>query len=507
MPLFTAADRRFAETVVELGYCNPFLPQRTDLERRALGSEFDERFAQWNVERDLADEQPNLARLLERAEEVLARVRETSSAKRREAGAAERLLYDDLVLFAAYHRQRGPFARAAAEATTTFDARRRLFEPLRTRVVEYVGDEELAAPIITQLPHMTAIFFQLGRAFHHIFDFLLGASRPAVALRAAVWQSIFTHDMRRYRRVLYDRLGDYATLITGPSGTGKELVARAVGLSRYVPYDAKAGKFVDDGGERFLPLNLSALSPTLIESELFGHRKGAFTGAGEHREGWLERCSPHGTVFLDEIGDLSPRIQVKLLRVLQDRTFQRMGESEPRTFRGKLISATNRDLTTQMRTGEFREDVYYRLCSDIISTSSLRCRLDDDADELRRLIRPMVARLVGDEADAVVKEVLQVIDVRLGPAYAWPGNVRELEQCVRNIVIRGDYLPPQTSAAPQTSDDRLRTELGNTNLTADELLSRYCAAVYAQTGSYEATAQRLGLDRRTVKAKVTAARS
>ena len=112
-------------------------------------------------------------------------------------------------------------------------------------------------------------------------------------------------------------MGDVTTLVTGPSGTGKELVARAIGLSRYIPFDAEGQAFADDTPRSFVPLNLSALSPTLIESELFGHRRGAFTGAVADRAGWLETCPPRGTVFLDEIGELDPAIQVKLLRVLQ----------------------------------------------------------------------------------------------------------------------------------------------------------------------------------------------
>lgn len=503
MPLFAPSDRPFCTTLAELAYCNPFLPRRTELERQALGSDFDDRYAQWNVERDVAAEQPNLARLLERTEQILQRVR-TSGRDWRTATAEERTTYEDLVLFAAYHRLRGPFSRAAGEARK-FDARRKLYEPLSAAIVEYVGDAERAEPLLAQLPHLTAIFFQLGRAFHHIFDFLLGASRPIVELRAAAWQSIFTHDMRRYRRLLFDRLGDFAVLITGPSGTGKELVARAIGLSRYVPYDTASGRFADDGVASFLPLNLSALSPTLIESELFGHCRGAFTGASEHREGWLERCSPSGTVFLDEIGELAPTIQVKLLRVLQERTFQRLGEAEERTFRGKLISATNRDLAGRMRDGEFRDDLYYRLCSDLISTPSLRRRLDDDPGELRRLVLSILQSMIDDRQDSVCDEVLKVIAARLGPDYAWPGNVRELEQCVRNVLIRRDYAPPRpTSIEPPRARERLSREFTAAQLSADEMLRRYCTLSYAETGNYEATAARLSLDRRTVKAKIDA---
>ncbi len=160
----------------------------------------------------------------------------------------------------------------------------------------------------------------------------------AARLRAAVWQSIFTHDMRRYRRTLYEQIGDFTTLITGPSGTGKELVARAIGLSRYTPFDPKTLTFTEDFTGSFHALNLSALPPTLIESELFGHRRGAFTGALQDRRGWLEVCRPLGTVFLDEVGELDASIQVKLLRVIQTRMFQPLGDTTDRHFHGTSVS-------------------------------------------------------------------------------------------------------------------------------------------------------------------------
>src|SRR6185369_6170470 len=119
----------------------------------------------------------------------------------------------------------------------------------------------------------------------------------------------------------------------------------------------KKKEFTEDFAGSFHALNLSALSPTLIESELFGHRRGAFTGALEDRAGWMEVCPPLGTVFLDEIGELDPAIQVKLLRVLQTRMFQRLGDTATRVFRGKIIAATNRDLDSAK---DFRRDFYYR---------------------------------------------------------------------------------------------------------------------------------------------------
>ena len=500
MALFTPADRSIAIALSRLAYTNPFLPDRIQCEREVLGSDFDEHDAAWNIHPSDEDEYPNVARLVERMEVVLERAFKRLSAGA-EAGSQELAHYEDLVLLALYHRCRDDLDKIIANpqrkpATT--------FERLVNNAQAYVLPDARMQPLLDELPHMFACFFQMRRAFNNIFDFIIGVSRPAIELRAAVWQSIFTHDMRRYRRVLFNRMADFTTLVTGPSGTGKELVARAVGLSRYIPFDPKTGRFTESFSGSFFALNLSALSPTLIESELFGHKRGSFTGATEDRQGWLEVCPEHGTVFLDEIGDLDATIQVKLLRVLQDRTFSRLGETTVRHFHGKIIAATHRDLAEQMRHGTFREDLYYRLCSDVIAVPSLAQRITDHPQELGHLIQHLAHRLVGGEAAAVAREVHETIQQNLGPGYAWPGNVRELEQCIRNVIVRREYRPPQ--AQPHSADlyEELTSSLSAGALTADELLSRYCTLVYAQTNSYEATARRLKLDRRTVKAKVDA---
>jgi DNA-binding NtrC family response regulator len=344
------------------------------------------------------------------------------------------------------------------------------------------------------------------RAFDHIYANLVGESAPTRRLRAAVWQSIFTQDPRLYRRALFARLGDLPTLITGPSGTGKELVARAIGLVRYIPFDPATERFAEPAGGAFVPLNLAALSPTLIESELFGHRRGAFTGALQDRQGWFEGCPALGTVFLDEIGEVDVAIQVKLLRVLQTRTFQRLGDGADRRFQGKLVAATNRDLEALMAAGRFREDLYYRLCADLIETPTLAARLRDTPGELRTLCRGIAGRVVGEEeaADAVAARAEAWIATHLGPTYPWPGNVRELEQCVRNLVIRGHYRPrrPMPAADPR---EALWRGVAAGALDAHDVVRRYCTLVYAETGSVSETARRLGLSRKTARRKVDAA--
>jgi DNA-binding NtrC family response regulator len=358
----------------------------------------------------------------------------------------------------------------------------------------------VSLPARSEPAHLFAWGYQIRRAFQNTFRQIFGGSMAAARLRAAVWQSIFTHDVQRYRRALYERMGDVPTLVTGESGTGKELVARAIGYSRYIPFDEKAQSFRYDFAQAFHAVNLSALSPTLIESELFGHRRGAFTGAVEDRTGWLESGGPHGIVVLDEIGELDAGIQVKLRRALQTRTFQRIGETETRRFEGKIVAATNRDLDALMESGRFRPDFYYRLCADRIETPTLREQVSGSPEELSRLLQILAARVAGEaEGAALAKEVRRFVEASL-PGYDWPGNVRELEQCVRSVLVHGDYAPPRGSRAG--SD--LAAVLAAGELSAEDLMRRYCTVVYAKTGSYEEAARRLGLDRRTVKAKIDA---
>jgi transcriptional regulator with PAS, ATPase and Fis domain len=298
-------------------------------------------------------------------------------------------------------------------------------------------------------------------------------------------------------------MGDVTTLVLGESGTGKELVARAIGMARYIPFDPESRCFAADFASSFHAVNLSALSPTLIESELFGHRKGAFTGALQDRVGWLEACARHGSVFLDEIGELEGPIQVKLLRVLQSRSFQRVGETTDLRFEGKLIAATNRDLPAEIERGAFRADLYYRLCADVVRTPTLREQIADSPDELPGLISVLTRRIVGEEdAEDLTREVVAFVGEHLGDRYPWPGNVRELEQCVRNVLIRGHYSPALIPRRGGGDDEDLSELVRAGSLDADELLRRYCTHVYAQTGSYEEAGRRLGLDRRTVKARV-----
>lgn len=495
MAFLSSSDRTFLEAVSGLGSSNPFLPEHTAFERAALGPDFLEGELLWSLPVDQPDRpRDNIWRIARRLETLMPRLLEQlqTAAPRN----VDLVLYEDGVLRLLYQRYYSRFYDATLAASPRSSGRWQFYR-------EFLADWRHFFPLTPRFPtgheprHTFALFRQIQRAFDQILRDIIGGSLPAARLRASVWQSIFTHDMPRYRRTLYARMGEFATLITGPSGTGKELAARAIAQSRYLAFDDKSLTFAGEDTDLFYPINISALSPTLVESELFGHRRGSFTGAIGDRKGWLETCPEQGSVFLDELGDLDPGIQVKLLRVIETRTFHPVGATASRAFRGKLIAATNRDLAARSAAGDFREDLYYRLCSDQIATPALAEQIKDSPRTLGELIVYMTRRVAGAEGEGLARDVGNWIEHNLPGDYAWPGNYRELEQCVKNVLIRRDYRPLKAPAAAGPFDD-----LADGNITADELLSRYCTLVYRRTGSYEETARRLGLDRRTVKSKV-----
>ena len=509
MALFDPADYRFADAVSQLAYCNPFLPERIRLELEAVGPDFVEPPPVYQFCSGLEDRLSNLARLgeqnLGRLDERVERLAEKASSrllKDQDVAESEAVLYEDLVHYLLYRRYR-------VDLDQTIDAAVKqpkisFWQPFLDDFRRYFDIPGLTFHQANDPAHVFACFFQIRRAFHQIFYYIIGASKATTKLRGAVWQSIFTHDMRRYARSLYDQMDRNTTLITGPSGTGKELVARALALSRYIPFDPNTEKFADDFAGAFHALNLSALSLELVESELFGHCEGAYTGATKDREGWLDLCETADTLFLDEIGEISTAVQVKLLRVLETREFQRIGETKPRKFKGKIVAATNRDLNAELTAGRFRQDFFFRICSDMIQTSSLQEQLLDSWEDLHHLVSFIVRCEFGDAAKSLTEETEAWIEEKLGHDYAWPGNVRELQQCVRNIAIHGEYHPllQRDQDASESPWPALATATEQGTLTAEQLMQRYCTLLYAKTGSYTKAAQQLKLDRRTVHRRI-----
>jgi DNA-binding NtrC family response regulator len=339
-----------------------------------------------------------------------------------------------------------------------------------------------------------ALIFQLRRAYVFIDRAITGTSAVTQKLREALWNSIFTHDLRLYSFTLKRRMEDFSTILLGATGTGKGAAAAAIGMSGCIPYNESTGMFAANFAETFVSLNLSEFSPTLIESELFGHQKGAFTGAIQNRVGAFERCSAFGSVFLDEIGELDPAVQVKLLRVLEARQFTPVGGATSRRFSGRTIAATHRSLETLREQGRMRHDFYYRLCSEVIRLPTLRERLDADPQELIELAERLVLRIVGEPAPAVLAEVLGAIERDLPERYPWPGNVRELEQCIRSVLLTRSYHgDPLALTSHSTSTGPKQAQIARAK------------SLYREMQNYGAVARALGIDRRTVTKYVSGA--
>jgi DNA-binding NtrC family response regulator len=305
-------------------------------------------------------------------------------------------------------------------------------------------------------------------------------------------------------------------LIRGESGTGKELIARAV-----YQHSARRGK-------PFLAVNCAALPDALLESELFGHEKGSFTGADHRRIGKFEQCNG-GTIFLDEVGDMAPLVQAKLLRLLQEQRFERVGGNETIQTDVRIITATNRDLDAMCEDGSFRPDLYYRLNGFTVKVPPLR----DRGDDLLLLIEAFLSRYsqeLGKPLQRVSPDAMKAL-----LEYSWPGNVRELQSVLRKAllnltgpVLLPDFLPEELRAGKQTfrsnggagaaSNDSLGRDLGpflderlgagSENLYAEsvEFLERYVVTRVLQltSGNQSKAAKILGITRGSLRNKTHA---
>ncbi len=480
----SSSDREFFAALADVPFGNPFSPQRAQLivrlapgatpgdltqDREALARLVAPRLAPWLGKTDLNDE--------------------------------DRRVLEPALLYVCYHRY-VPQLDALIERQAKQGG-----APLTVPFAE----EMIAELIRVGLPEerslrFLALFFQLRRAFYFIHRSLAGECESMRRLREALWNNVFTHDMRGYEAALWNRMEDFSTLLLGETGTGKGSAAAAIGRSEFIPYVPEQRRFAANFAETFIATNLSQFPETLIESELFGHRKGAFTGAIEHHEGVFERCSAHGALFLDEIGEVSIPVQIKLLQVLQERTFTPLGGHQKKRFSGRVIAATNQALGNLRRDGRFRDDFFYRLCSDVIEVPTLRQRIAESPAELEQLARLLVARITGAQAPDLVAEVLDALARDLPRGYPWPGNVRELEQAVRRILLTGRYGADIAQTAP-SEEAGLIERLRAGELTADELLARYCAMLYRRLGTYADVAKKTGLDPRTSRKYVEGARS
>jgi len=208
-----------------------------------------------------------------------------------------------------------------------------------------------------------------GERTYFIARVLVGESASMRGLREALWNNVFTHDVRTYDKVLWSRMEYFSPPLLGETGTGKGSASAAIGRSGHIPFDLRRRRFVSRFTDAFIATNWSPFPEALIESELFGHRKGAVTGAVDDHDGLFARCREYGTLFVDEVGDVSESVQIKLLRVLQERVFTPVGSHRQQRFAGRVIAATNQSLDELRSGGRFRDD-FFIVCTRTL----LQCR-------------------------------------------------------------------------------------------------------------------------------------
>ncbi|MBT1072750.1 sigma 54-interacting transcriptional regulator [Pelotalea chapellei] len=480
--LLTSVERDFFKMVGQAAFTNPFSQARVELDRKIAGTDA---AMPWN---DL------LEQVTARISERLALLKKSGRDDLKLHAKDDQELLRTVFLFDIYHRYGRTFDDFILKQMAAGDAPIPI--PFATELLGAIAALGLSE---SGCHRYLGIFYQIRRAFYFIETALTGLSESMHGLRLQLWNNIFTCDINWYEQHLWNRMEDFSTLLLGETGTGKGAAAAAIGRSGFIPFDGRSGRFCESFTRNFIPINLSQYPESLLESELFGHKKGAFTGAIENHEGIFSRCTPHGSIFLDEIGDVSIPVQIKLLQVIQERTFTPVGSHERQRFQGRVIAATNRPLDNLRRSGQFRDDFYYRLCSDIIVVPPLRQRIQEEPAELEALIGSILKRMIGEAAASHVRLVRETLNRDLKQHYTWPGNVRELEQAIRRIIITRHYRGDMATSATSDPADRLMARIETGSMDAQQLMAEYCGLLYRRVGTYEEVARKTGLDRRTVK--------
>ncbi len=388
------------------------------------------------------------------------------------------------------------FITAMNDSDTAIEAMTRgaydyLLKPLDKQNVQDIVERAFATRRLMQLP----VLLQHSMDALDQGDALVGRSGPMLDV---------------YKQIGRVAPQDVAVLIRGESGTGKELIARAI-------YQHSGRK-----DTCFMAINCAALSDTLLESELFGHEKGAFTGAERRHIGKFEQCNG-GTIFLDEIGDMSPSTQSKVLRVLQEQKFERVGGTQTIETDVRIISATNRDLEQMIEENEFRLDLYHRLNSFEIGLPALRERGDD----IKLLLKHFLARFnksLNKQITGISDQAMEILT-----NHAWPGNIRELQTVLRKAMLMStgpvlvpDFLPEEVAhgnGAVTSALEHSRSTAKHFGSFLRELDAAHSHNMYAESlewlerhllthilsatdGNQSKAAERLGITRGSLRNKI-----
>ncbi len=476
-------EKDFFLALKETAFINPFSPKRQELNRKIAGT---------TGTKNLSGDKL-LRNMINSASERMKQIESEKRADLRFYTGEDRELMRVALLFDTYYRFIDDLEALIKEQTKAGNDPCPV--PFSNDVLTLLKQRGFSTE---QSLHYFAFFYQLKRAVFFIDQSLIGQSPSMEELRCHLWNNIFTYNTQWYENFLWNRMEDFSTFILGETGTGKGTVAAAIGRSGYIPFDEKKGCFSESFTSNFISINLSQFHESIIESELFGHKKGAFTGAVENHQGVFARCKPHGAIFLDEIGEISIPVQIKLLKVIQERTFQEVGGHQDLRFHGRVIAATNKPLNELRNQKGFRDDFFYRLCSDVVSVPTLRQQIEEAPDTLKILLSHTLNQITEMPTPDLQKSILSVLEKKLPGDYSWPGNVRELEQAIRRILITNNYTGDARNT-PTDLQGKLHHGIDEGTLNAQEILSAYCTLLYQHCGTYEEVARKTKLDRRTVK--------
>lgn len=494
--MLAAEERAAAEAIVALGLHYPYVAEREGLVLIALSEDY-----------RAGDPEHNARRRAVRAQYLLERAHAALSAGAERDSECTRL-YEGL-LRVVLQSKFEPMFRSLAQACQSAGLMLR-------RVASYeqfVKDAEpwLALPgeplgLRTGLPHLFAFLFQIRRAAMLIEGQpLLGRSRAADEVRAALWRAVFSRDLARYERMLYRQMHRLPVLVVGPRGTLKEEVARIVGLCGYVPFDAERLRFTSEPAMSLRHWDARTGLPGQAELVPAPRGQGADESEPVREPAVGAGVSRHDCWVLGEVDRLDSTQQSHLVERLEGL----LGRGEPGRGPGlgpRMIAVSDEELETAMTAGTFREDLYFFLSAHRVELPALATELRQHPDDLTFYVSQALAPLLeGSELRAATEEVVQYIERKL-PQHVFPGNQRELAHCARAILMGGDYRP---KSRPVEAADAVLSGLAQRFISGDfdmdGLLDAYCTLMYGRTGSYQESARRLGIDRRTVKSRVNAA--
>ena len=411
MSVFTTDELPVLKALGGLIFTNPFTPERLQLEETILGRKRPGEV--WNMHSVTSDDISEIATLAEsRAEQISRQIAGTKISR------SDCEIIEPVMLYHLFEKYRFPMVKQMLEeAQSTRCEYYRAFEKDFKLFLDFPGR---ATPRNYEPAKTFAIFFQIHRAFYYIFDFIIGGSIAAGELRASIWQSIFTCDIHRWQRVMFDRMNQITTLIQGESGVGKEIAANIIHSNS------------TRGKKPLISINCAAIPENLLESELFGYSPGAFTGANKHGKAGIFETANTGTLFLDEVVEIQPNMQSKLLRVLEERKIRRIGAANDIPVDVRIVAATNQNIKKFLEEGKLRNDLYFRLNSFEINIPPLRERREDIPELLNYYVKILSTKL-----NRKVKGFESNLIRRL-QSYDFPGNVRELRNMVERAIILSD---------------------------------------------------------------------